>query len=215
MIKNKLLISAFLVLVSGFCAKASGPDEGMWLPMYLKSLNEKDMKSHGLKLTADDIYNINKSSLKDAVVSLGGFCTGEIVSKEGLMLTNHHCGYDNIAQHSTVENNYLRDGFWAKTRADELPNPGLTASILVRMENVTDVVKATSKGGKLDELNMAMVIDSLEKAAMAGTQYRAEVKDFFQGNEFYLLVYEVFTDVRLVGAPPSSIGKFGGDTDNW
>ncbi len=209
-------ISAILVLFTAFLAKASSPDEGMWLPMYLKSLNEKDMKARGLKLTADDIYNINKSSLKDAVVQLGNFCTGEIVSAEGLMLTNHHCGYDNIAQHSSVENNYLRDGFWAKTKSEELANPGLTASILVRMENVTDIIKGKTKAGEqLSQLLVAAAMDSIEKAAVEGTHYIADVKPFYKGNEYYLLVYEVFTDVRLVGAPPSSIGKFGGDTDNW
>jgi hypothetical protein len=218
MIKNAIRISAFFVLFTAFVAKAAAPDEGMWLPMYLKSLNEKDMKAHGLKLSADDIYNINHSSLKDAVVSLGGFCTGEIVSTEGLMLTNHHCGYERIAEHSDVAHNYLRDGFWAKTRADELPNQGLTASILVRMESVTDVMKSKIKstnGDDLNELYIEVAKDSIEKAAIAGTHYTAEVKEFFKGNEYYLLVYEVFTDIRLVGAPPSSIGKFGGDTDNW
>ncbi|MGZ5282220.1 MAG: S46 family peptidase [Bacteroidia bacterium] len=218
MIKNALRISTIFVLFTAFLAKASSPDEGMWLPLYLKSLNEKDMKAHGLKLTADDIYNINKSSLKDAVVQLGNFCTGEIVSAEGLMLTNHHCGYDKIADHSSEKNNYLRDGFWAKTKADELPNPGLTASILVRMEDVTDVMKkktALTDQPEMQQVYIKMAVDSITQAATAGTHYKAEIKEFFKGNEYYLLVYEVFKDVRLVGAPPSSVGKYGGDTDNW
>jgi hypothetical protein len=191
--------------------------EGMWLPMLLNR-NYSDMKKAGLKLKAEDIYSVNKSSIKDAIVSLGGFCTGEIVSAEGLMLTNHHCGFDAIRSHSTVESDYLTDGFWAMTRQAELPNPGLTASILVRMEDVTAKIYAGLNGDmseaerqeKAEELGQA-----LAKEATTGTDYNAYVRDFFSGNEYYLFVYITYKDVRLVGAPPSSIGKFGGDTDNW
>jgi hypothetical protein len=195
------------------------PDEGMWLPLYLKKLNERDMKNEGMRLNADDIYNINKSSLKDAVVCLNkGMCTAEIVSAEGLMLTNHHCGYDKIAEHSSVENNYLKDGFWAKTKADELPNPGFTASILVFMEDETAFINNAVKDVKTDDVKqvrISLIKDSIAKAASDGDKYRAEVKEYYDGNEYYLVVYQDFTDVRLVGAPPSSIGKFGGDVDNW
>lgn len=193
-------------------------DEGMWLPLYLKQLNEKDMKAKGLKLNAEDIYNINNSSLKDAVVSFGGFCTGEIVSAEGLLFTNHHCGYDAIASNSTVEKDYLKNGFWAKSKAEELPNQGLTASILVYMKDVTDIIKQQTKDINADDVRSQRIIklsDSIAKDAIKGTNYVASVKPYFKGNEYYLLVYEVYRDVRLVGAPPASIGKFGGDTDNW
>lgn len=204
-------------LCKGLAAPLPAPDEGMWLPMYLKQLNEKDMKSEGMRINADDIYNINRSSIKDAVVSLGGFCTGEIVSPDGLMLTNHHCGYEKIAEHSTVEHDYLKNGFWAKTHSDELPNPGLTASVLVYMKDVSDIVKSRVQIGfdDMSQQKIEVVKDSIAQAATKGTHYKAEVKSFFKSSEYYLLVYEVFQDVRLVGAPPSSIGKFGGDVDNW
>lgn len=192
--------------------------EGMWLPLYLKKLNEKKMKEMGLKISAEDIYNINHSSLKDAVVSLGGFCTAEFVSSKGLLFTNHHCGYDKIAGHSTVEHDYLEEGFWAKSNDKELPNPDLTASRLVRMEEVTGVIVPaidTIENPLLKEQVKSRLIDSLKKSATEGTHYSAEIKSMYYGNEYYLSVYEVFQDVRLVGAPPSDIGKFGGDTDNW
>ena len=193
-------------------------DEGMWLPMLIKRLDQRDLQKMGLQLSPEELYSVNHSSLKDAIVSLGGFCSGEMVSPEGLMLTNHHCGYDAIRTHSSVEHDYLSDGFWAKTRADELPNEGLFVSFLVRMEDVTDeVLDATAEITDLAarQQKMMEVYKKLEAEAVAGTHYTAEVNSFFSGNEFYLFVYETFTDVRLVGAPPSSIGKFGGDTDNW
>lgn len=193
-------------------------DEGMWLPLLLKKLNEADMQKAGLKLTADDIYNINKSSLKDAIVQLGRFCTAEVISAEGLLLTNHHCAYDAIQSHSSVKNDYLTDGFWAMTREQELPNQGLTASFLIRMEDVTARVLAAVN----DDMNeqeraskIKKVIAEIKAEATKDTHYNADVKSMLDGNEFYLFVYETFRDVRLVGAPPSSIGKFGGDTDNW
>lgn len=192
-------------------------DEGMWLLMYLKNKNEGDMKAKGMKISADDIYNLNKSSIKDAVVQLGGFCTGEIISKEGLMLTNHHCAFDAIASHSTVEHDYLTNGFWAYEKAQELPCEGLFVKFLVRMEDVTQKVLAAGEGKTDAEKEAAYKakMNELKKAALEGTHYDAEIKPFFEGNEYYMFIYETFNDVRLVGAPPSSIGKFGGDTDNW
>jgi hypothetical protein len=193
-------------------------DEGMWLLPLLQKLNIDTMQNLGLKLSAEDIYSINHSSLKDAIVIFGGGCTGEIVSSEGLLLTNHHCGYDAIQNHSTVEHNYLEDGFWAMNRQEELPNPRLSVTFLVRVEDVSDVVlKALSDNLSEEERGKAIseVSDSLSNAAVAGTHHEASVESMFGGNNFYLFVYEVYNDVRLVGAPPSSIGKFGHDTDNW
>ncbi|WP_338763913.1 S46 family peptidase [Bernardetia sp. ABR2-2B] len=198
-------------------------DEGMWLPMLVKRLNEADMKANGLKLTAEEIYSVNNSSLKDAIFGLGygdpswNFCTSEAISSKGLLLTNHHCAFDMIQNHSTVDNDYLTDGFWAKSMAEELPNPGITASVLVKMEDVTERVKKALDGLNLEE--QAAKLEEIKAEIIAehtkDTHYKGYIKDFFYGNEYYLFVSEVFLDVRLVGAPPSSIGKFGGDTDNW
>lgn len=193
-------------------------DEGMWLPIFLKAMNEADMQSKGLKLSAEDIYSINKSSLKDAIVHFGGGCTAEIISDQGLMLTNHHCGYGQIQVHSTVENDLLTNGFWAKSLSEELPNPGLTATLIVRMEDVTKQVLANvtaemNEGEREKKINEA--IAQITKEAVKETHYGAYIRPFFYGNEYYMFVTETFKDVRLVGAPPSSIGKFGGDTDNW
>ncbi|SFC49628.1 Peptidase S46 [Flexibacter flexilis DSM 6793] len=219
---KQFLMGAVAAISLSFSAIASKPvptpDEGMWLPLHIKRLNHADMKKAGLKLSAEELYSINNSSLKDAIVSLGGFCTGEIISKEGLMLTNHHCGYDAIQTHSSVEHDYLTDGFWAMKREDELPNKGLTAAFLVRMEDVTAKVLAAVNDGMSEPeraKKIAEVMKQIKEEAEKGTHYNANVKAFFDGNEYYLFVYETFRDVRLVGAPPSSIGKFGGDTDNW
>jgi len=192
-------------------------EEGMWLPMLIKQMIEGDMRAKGLKLTADDIYNINKSSLKDAVVLFNGGCTGEIIGREGLLLTNHHCGYGQIQSHSKVGRNYLDDGFWAMSKAEELQNPGTTAAILVRMEDVTAGVMTSKNALPLAEKEAALpsIYAAITKKATEGTQYQAQIKPAFYGAQYYLYVYEVFKDVRLVGAPPSGIGKFGGDTDNW
>ncbi|MBN2729884.1 MAG: S46 family peptidase [Bacteroidales bacterium] len=193
-------------------------DEGMWLPLLLETLNQDEMQSMGFKLTAEDIYSINHGSMKDAVVLFGGGCTAEIVSDQGLILTNHHCGYGSIARHSSVDNDLLTDGFWAMSQEQELNNDGLTATILVRMEDVTAQVMKFIKDG-MTEAERQAAIDEASKQIVAdavkGSHYEAKVKAFYYGNEFYLFVYEVFEDIRLVGAPPSSIGKFGGDTDNW
>ncbi len=192
--------------------------EGMWIPMLIKSLNEADMQSLGFKLTAEDVYSFNKSSLKDGVVHFGGGCTSELISGEGLLLTNHHCGYGRIQAHSSVENNYLKDGFWAMSKKEELPNRGLTATLIVRMEDVTDqVLEGTSENMPvLSKRKMiAGNIQKVGKAAVKGTHYGFIIRPFYYGNKYYMFLTETFRDIRLVGAPPSSIGKFGFDTDNW
>ena len=210
--KQKLLA---LTLLISLISKA---DEGMWLPQLLNAMNIKDMKKNGLKLTAEQIYSVNKSSLKDAIVQFAGGCTAEIVSDQGLILTNHHCGYSAIAFHSTVEKDYLTNGFWAMNKNEEVYTPNLNATIIQRIEDVTaKVLKgiiATSTEAKKDSIIKAN-IKLLEKEAVAGTHYEAFIKPFFYGNDYYLFVVETFKDVRMVGAPPSSIGKFGGESDNW
>jgi hypothetical protein len=202
------------VLSMSILAKA---DEGMWLPFML-GRNYEDMKKHGLKLTSEQLYSINKSSLKDAVISFGGFCTGEIISKKGMVLTNHHCGYDAIADASTPEKNYLDNGFWAKNLSEEIPVPGLTATFIIRMEDVTKTITKELTESMTPEQRAAKIAELskiLEKQAVEGTHYEAFVRDFFDGNEFYLFVKETYKDVRLIGTPPQSAGKYGGDTDNW
>lgn len=210
--KQKLLA---LTLLISLISKA---DEGMWLPQLLNAMNIKDMKKNGLKLTAEQIYSVNKSSLKDAIVQFAGGCTAEIVSDQGLILTNHHCGYSAIAFHSTVEKNYLTNGFWAMNKNEEVYTPNLNATIIQRIEDVTaKVLKgiiATSTEAKKDSIIKAN-IKQIEKEAVAGTHYEAFIKPFFYGNDYYLFVVETFKDVRMVGAPPSSIGKYGGESDNW
>ena len=203
----------------GFVYFSAIADEGMWLPQLLKSVNESDMHAKGLKLTAEDIYSINNSSLKDAIVSLGGgSCTAEMISSRGLMLTNHHCAYGSIQEHSSVGNNYLKDGFWAMSPEEELQNEGLTASFLISIENVTEKVLAELNVDMTEKERSAKIREVsrlIENESTKDTHYSARVKSFFGGNDFYILTYETFKDVRLVGAPPSSIGAFGGDTDNW
>lgn len=192
--------------------------EGMWLPLLLKSLNEAEMKAMGMKMSAEDIYSVNHGSLKDAVVLFGGFCTGELISDEGLLLTNHHCGYDAIQSHSTLEKNYLKDGYWAKNHKEELPNPGLYATFIVRMENVsdqafeglTDAMTPTERQAQIDK-NLLAVRNSAQRE----TWQEAMTRSFFEGNQYYLFITETYRDVRYVGSPPESIGKFGADTDNW
>jgi hypothetical protein len=209
----------FILIFYCFVQIFAFPDEGMWLPLYIKQLNEKKMIEMGCKLTADDIYNINKASIKDAVVRLGdGFCTGEIVSDQGLIFTNHHCGYDAIAELSTVEHDFLTNGYWAKTMADEIPIPNMTISRLVFMKDVTHLIDSLTSylpEGFEKSRRLAEITDSLIKDAVGGTHYNGELKSMFEKTEYYLLVYETFRDIRFVGAPPSAIGKFGGDTDNW
>ena len=213
--KRLLSVLIISVLSLGFTARA---DEGMWLLPLLEKLNMGKMTELGFKLTAEDIYSINQPSIKDAIVIFGGGCTGEIVSSKGLLFTNHHCGYGQIQAHSTVEHDYLTDGFWAKTMKEELPNPRLSVTFLVRIEDVTEKVLANVKDGMTEAERtsaMASVIQQLTTEAVKGTHYRASVTSFYGGNNFYMAVTESYNDVRLVGAPPSSIGKFGHDTDNW
>ena len=210
-------MKAFVLLAALVVQQFARADEGMWLPFML-GRNYSDMKKNGLKLTPEQIYSINKSSLKDAVISFGGFCTGEIISDNSLILTNHHCGYDAIAGASTPEHNYLDNGFWAKNFGEEIPVQGLTATFIVRMEDVTaTIMKELNDGMTLAERRkkIAEISKKLEEQAVEGTHYEAFVRDFYEGNEFYLFVKETFKDVRLVGTPPQSVGKFGGDTDNW
>ncbi len=208
---SKVLIRGSLTLLIFVSSSLALATEGMWIPLLLKSLNESDMQSMGLKLSAEDIYSINNSSLKDAVVHFGGGCTAEVVSDQGLIFTNHHCGFGQIQAHSTEKNNYLKDGFWAMSRDQELRNPGLTATFIVRIEDVTEQVLAAGN----DPGKRAEIINEIEVKAVKGTNYEAQIKPFFYGNDYYMIVTQTFRDVRLVGAPPSAIGKFGGDTDNW
>ena len=193
-------------------------DEGMWLPVLISQRIE-DMQAHGFRLTAEDVYSVNQASLKDAVVLFGGGCTGEVVSRDGLLFTNHHCGYSQIQQHSSVEHDYLKDGFWAMSRSEELPNRGLSVSFLQRMEEVTDVVlkgyvpsMTEAQRDSLVRANSASITRNIVDPAKG---VRASVEALYYANQYFLFVYKVYRDVRLVGAPPSSIGKFGGDTDNW
>ena len=211
--KTTALIITALLAVPGLCRA----DEGMWIPMLLQR-NEAAMQKAGMHISAKDIYDINNASLKDAVLLFGGGCTGEFVSHEGLVLTNHHCGYSYIVKHSTVEHDYLTNGFWAMTREQEIPCPGLTVTRLVYMQDVTKevldgVTEGMSEGDR--ETTIENNIKAVSAKATEGTHYKAVIKPFYYGNQYFMYVNEVFTDVRLVGAPPSNIGKFGGDTDNW
>jgi hypothetical protein len=194
-------------------------DEGMWLPSLIHKLNIDEMQDKGLKLSASEIYNINNASLKDAVVALDrGSCTAELISENGLILTNHHCGYDEIQNHSSVENNYLEEGFWAMSYEEELPNPGKTVSFLVSIEDVTDkVLSEVTEDMNEEERSKKInsVTSGLEKEAKKDTHYETFVRSFFNSNQYHLFVTETFMDVRLVGTPPQALGKFGGDTDNW
>ena len=212
---TKILLLTFFIVKASFLVLA---DEGMWIPMLLNKYNIEDMQKKGFKLTAEDIYSINKASMKDAVMLFGRGCTGELISEQGLLITNHHCGYGAIQSHSSVEHDYLTNGFWADSKENELDNPGLTVTFLVRMEDVTEsVLKGITED--LPEIEKQKIIqENIEKIkaeAIKGTIYQAVLKPFFNGNAYYLFINKVYTDIRLVGAPPSAIGKFGGDTDNW
>ena len=208
-----------LLLLFVFIYSSAVADEGMWLPSLIQKLNIDEMQKLGCELSADQIYSINHSSLKDAVVALDhGSCTAELISNDGLLLTNHHCGFGEIQSHSSVEHDYLQDGFWAKSLEEELPNPGKTVSFLIRMEDVTEKVLADvtddmtedERDNKIDA-----AAGELEKEAKGDSHYEVYVRSFFNSNRFYLFVVETFRDIRLVGAPPQALGKFGGDTDNW
>jgi len=204
----------FLTLSSIF----SLANEGMWLPLLLEKLNEKEMKSLGMKISAKDIYSINSGSLKDAIVSLGGFCTGEIVSNKGLLLTNHHCGFDAVQNHSTLEHNYIREGFWAKNNSEELPNPGLFVTFIIRIDDVTKqvlngVTSAMSESERQSQVDKNM--EALRNTVKKESYQKVLIRGFFENNQYFLFITETYNDVRLVGAPPSAIGNFGKDTDNW
>ena len=201
--ENKMIMRILSVtILSVFLSCASWADEGMLIPSLIKAF-ASDMKAKGMKLSAEDLYSVNSSSLKDAIFQFGGGCTAEVVSQKGLLFTNYHCGYSQIQSHSSLENNYIENGYWAKNLSEELANPGLTAMRIVRIEDVTQKIK--------DGFDIEQII----KDAIEGTHFEADVKAFNYGNEYYLMVKETFLDVRFVGTPPSSIGKFGGDTDNW
>ncbi len=207
-----IILTALLTIIQ---ARA---DEGMWLPSLI-SQRIADMQEKGLKLNADDIYSINQASLKDAVVLFGRGCTGELISPEGLLLTNHHCGYSQIQQHSSVEHDYLKDGFWAMSREEELPNKGLTVSFLERMEDVTETILKGYDQGMTEDQRVEIVKKNskalIDEVTKEGNGLRATVEALYYGNQYFLFLYREYSDIRLVGAPPSSIGKFGGDTDNW
>ena len=212
---TKKVIILITTMLIGMTAKA---DEGMWLPSLI-SQRIADMQEKGFRLDAEDIYSVNQASLKDAVVLFGRGCTGEIISPEGLLLTNHHCGYSQIQQHSSVEHDYLKDGFWAMSRDEELPNKGLSVSFLERMEDVTDLVLKGYDPSMSEEQRVELVKKNsqavIDEAVKEGKGLRATVEALYYGNQYFLFLYRQYEDVRLVGAPPSSIGKFGGDTDNW
>ena len=213
--RKKLIVLILSILVFSPLAKA---DEGMWLLMFLDKQTYKEMKAKGLKLTPKQIYDINKASLKDAIVQFGRGCTGEIVSNQGLLFTNHHCGYPQIQEHSTVEHDYLMNGFWAYSKEEELPCPGLTAKFLIRMEDVSEGVLEGVTEEMNEEKRSSLIRENIKKISnkvIEGTHYEAEIATMFDGNQYILFIYERFKDVRMVGAPPSSIGKFGSDTDNW
>jgi hypothetical protein len=207
-----------LIIGSLFIVSLARADEGMWLPQLLEKLNEKEMKSLGMKISAKDIYNINSGSLKDAIVSFGGFCTGEIISSNGLILTNHHCGFDAIQNHSTLDHNYIRDGFWAPNNGQEIPNPGLFVTFIVRIEDVSKKV-LNGVTASMSEPERQSVIDKniseLRKTVKKESYQDSFIRGFFEGNQYYLFVTETYKDIRLVGAPPSAVGNFGKDTDNW
>ncbi len=207
-----LLLISISIFYKGFA------EEGMWLPQLLQSLNEKEMKRMGMKINAADIYNISKGSLKDAIVSFGGFCTAEVISDKGLLLSNHHCGFDAIQNHSSIQNNYIRDGFWAYNHEQELKNPSLFATFIIRIDDITaaifngitNILTEKERQSAIDK-NIAALKTSVKKESYQDLL----IRPFFDGNKYFLFVTETYRDIRLVGAPPSSIGNFGKDTDNW
>jgi hypothetical protein len=212
---KKILFTLAAVMM----AFTSMADEGMWLLPYLQKMNIKDMKAKGCRLSAEDIYSINQSSLKDAIVIFGGGCTGEIVSDKGLLFTNHHCGYSSIQQLSSVEHDYLKYGFWASSYEEELPVPGLSVKFVRAIEDVTAQILGNIPSTAVGAERQQMVADNVKGLTKEMTEKSEgkliQIVAFFGGNQYFAFVYETFTDIRLVGTPPSSIGKFGGDTDNW
>jgi len=198
--------------------QVSAQQGGMWIPSLLEGMNETEMRNLGSKLSAKDIYDVNNSSLKDAIVHFNGGCTSEIISKKALLLTNHHCGYGAIQSHSSVEHDYLKDGFWAMNGDDELPNPGMVVTFIIRIDDVSsqvfngvaDDLSVKEKQSKIDQN-----INSIKKKTIKENWQEVSIKPFYKGNQYLLFITETFKDIRLVGAPPTSIGKFGSDTDNW
>jgi len=212
--KSKLLT----LLMAFSMASLLHAGDGMWLPLLLQSLNEAEMQQMGMKLSAEDIYSVNQGSLKDAIVHFGGFCTSEIISDQGLLLTNHHCGYGQIQSHSSVDQNYLKDGFWAKAPSEELANPGLTATLISRMEDVTDAALAGVTDDMKEDDRQAIIdanLEGLRESIEREAHEDVVIRAFYYGNAYYAFVTVTYRDIRLVGAPPESIGKFGADTDNW
>lgn len=212
--KNIRLIVLFIILSSSLLRA----DEGMWIPVLIEKFNIEIMQEKGFKLSAEDIYSVNQASMKDAVMIFGGGCTAELISDQGLLITNHHCGYRSIQSHSTVDHDYLTNGFWAMSQEEELTNPGLTVTFLKWMKDVTgEVLKGIEDGMSEEEMSDIKQenIDRIKEDAIEGTHFTVQVKPFYYGNQYFLFVNETYKDVRLVGAPPSAIGKFGGDTDNW
>jgi hypothetical protein len=211
---RKRLLPFFILLFSFFISHA---DEGMWIPLMLK-MKEAEMQSKGLKISAEEIFSNNNPSLKDAVVLFGTGCTGEIISDQGLVLTNHHCGRSQIQSLSTLEHDYISNGYWAYKKIDELPCPGLSVTFIIEIQNLTDSIIPFLNDSMTEQERESKVKElstKLEASAVKGTQYKANIKPFYYGNEYYMFITEVFNDIRLVGAPPFSIGKFGGETDNW
>lgn len=218
MYKTRNIIIVICTLLSALWVIPAHAAEGMWIPLFLKKLNETEMKSLGMKISAEDIYSANRSGIKDAVVLFGGGCTGEVVSPEGLLLTNHHCGYSVIAEHSTIENNILENGFFARDKSEELVNPSLSVTFIKRIEEVTDkALKGVS--GKMTPAERKSKIESnlekIRKRARIEPWQNIEIKPFFKDNRYFMFIRETYTDVRLVGCPPVSVGKFGSETDNW
>jgi hypothetical protein len=211
-------LTSLLIGISLLFSLSARADEGMWLLPLLQKLNIGKMTELGFKLTADDIYSLNHSSIKDAVLIFGGGCTAEVVSPEGLVLTNHHCGYSSIQSHSTVEHDYLQDGFWAMSQPEELVNPNLSVTFLDYLQDVSDRINSLLNDSMTEEERNGIIREEsrkIQSEVPTDEFHSARVTSFFGGNQFYLLVYTIYRDVRLVGAPPSSIGKFGADTDNW
>jgi hypothetical protein len=211
-------IKHLLVVFCLFIVSLAKADEGMWLPLLLEKMNEKHMKSLGMKMSAKDIYSVNSGSLKDAIVSFNGGCTGEIISSKGLILTNHHCGFDAIQNHSTLDHNYIRDGFWAGDYGQEIPNQGMFVTFIVRIEDVSKQALSGVNPSMTESERQSAIdknINEIKKVAKKESYQDGFVRGFFEGNQYYLFITETYKDIRLVGAPPSSIGNFGKDTDNW
>ncbi len=209
------ILKLFIIL---FVVQLHAQQGGMWIPSMLKGMNESEMQTLGMKMTAQDIYDANNSSLKDAIVHFDGGCTSELISSKGLMLTNHHCGYGEIQSHSTVEHDYLQDGFWAKDLNSELTNPGMVATLIVSIHDVTNTVLEGVSGISSENEKQKKIADNISRLQTSFPKeswQENKIKTFYEGNQFILFVTETFKDIRLVGAPPSSIGKFGSDTDNW